>query len=70
MIAKKKPRSCKNCHLYEDRKCYLNFPIKHAESFPYLGSPIGACYKVTSTKDYITIIRNKEIYEYLDFNDV
>ena len=70
MIKMKKPRNCKNCELYEDGRCFLNFPTVSEETFPYLAKPVGKCYKVTTVKDYMTIIRNIEIYQYTGLEDV
>lgn len=65
MINLKMPRSCKNCQLSENGECLLNFPVERSKTFPYLSYPTQKCHKVTSLKDYMTIIRSIEVYYHI-----
>lgn len=68
MVDLKMPRSCKNCQLSENGKCFLRYPVEKSEGFPYTPFPLQKCYKVVSNKDYMTIIRNIEVYRYRGFD--
>ena len=64
MIDLKNPRSCKNCQFSEDGSCLLRYPVLRSSEFPYTPFPTQSCYKVTTIKDYMTVIRFKEVYTY------
>lgn len=61
-VSLKNPRSCKNCVLLEGNKCILSYPTERDETFPFIPYPLERCYKVTTTKDYMTVIRNIDVY--------
>lgn len=70
MIKEKKCRTCKNCHLLEggfseSYRCVLDFPIERTKTLPYTPEPLVPCYKVTTTKDYMTIIRDIDLYKFV-----
>lgn len=64
MLKLKNPRSCKNCQFSEGGSCLLKYPVVRSSEFPYIPFPTKSCYKVISVKDYMTIIKFKEVYEY------